>query len=339
MAYSYQAKELVNVCFHKHFNINDDKTRKYLLSLNEADQNAVLQKLTERLYKKIMSKTYDVDYGIIPKSQGDITNLEYYDEMMDTLDILEGIITKNRMSSEYIDSVKTAIKNVEKRKRQFTLGYRAKSEFVVMLYQNICLSITASISYLISSCVEFINTPGTDNYDVVIDNSRYNRSKDFMILKNIQEFNKSCDNQLDPILDTVLKNTGKGFSGSLSVIKGMVIIAAAALALLPLLRDLTYFFYLSRVKIADYLEVQANFIKLNAYRIQANQGSTNKEDEEKDRRISEKQLKISEKLMNISNKINIDSPSTVKNVEREIGKNKDVDLTIDEIDPDGSVLF
>ena len=50
----YRSKEFNECC--KYFNNDDEKTRKVLLAVNEADQNVVMQALASKLYSHIVNK-------------------------------------------------------------------------------------------------------------------------------------------------------------------------------------------------------------------------------------------------------------------------------------------
>ena len=65
----------------EHFDIDDTNTRKTLLSIDEADQNRVLDSLTSKLYQSIMDKVYDIDFNGVEETKGDITKLQNYEEM------------------------------------------------------------------------------------------------------------------------------------------------------------------------------------------------------------------------------------------------------------------
>ena len=49
--------------------------------INEAEQNTVILSLTSRLYKMIVDKADDIDFGQIPNTNGDVTKLKEYPQI------------------------------------------------------------------------------------------------------------------------------------------------------------------------------------------------------------------------------------------------------------------
>ena len=71
----YRSPEFTKV-MNEHFDIYDDRTRKILLAVNEADQNTIMKSLADKLYSHIVNKVDDIDFGTIPLSKGDITKID-----------------------------------------------------------------------------------------------------------------------------------------------------------------------------------------------------------------------------------------------------------------------
>lgn len=79
--------------------------------------------------------------------------------------------------------------------------------------------------------------------------------------------------------------------------------------IVPLLRNIVYYFYSTRQTITDYFTVQAQMLEMNAYQLQYN----NYIDEERKKKAIEKQMKIATKFRNIANKFAIDNSTATKN--------------------------
>ena len=93
------------------FDISDDKTRLTLLSVNEADQNSVMQALAVKLYSHIVEKVDNIDFGTIPNSRGNIRTIENFAQMNDCIDILTQILQSYRQPTIEVDTVAIAISN------------------------------------------------------------------------------------------------------------------------------------------------------------------------------------------------------------------------------------
>ena len=90
----------------------------------------------------------------------------------------------------------------------------------------------------------------------------------------------------------------KNFTGSGIVIAGVVI--SALVSIIPLTRELIYFYYRSRVKMSDYLDMQADFLELNKLGVQASSKSAQQKKE-----IIKKQEKIILKCRRRADKLKI----------------------------------
>ena len=85
MAYEMEYESIIN----EFVDLSDRETLKYVASLDEAGQDQLLTSLTGKLYDKIVEKVDDIDYGTIPNSRGDITQIENFDSMVECLHIIE----------------------------------------------------------------------------------------------------------------------------------------------------------------------------------------------------------------------------------------------------------
>ena len=62
MSSVYRSPEFTKA-MNEYFDIQDTKTRKILLAVNEADQNKILTSLTSKLYDNIIDKVDEIDFG------------------------------------------------------------------------------------------------------------------------------------------------------------------------------------------------------------------------------------------------------------------------------------
>ena len=131
-------EKVMNECF----DITDSKTRKTLLSLNEAGQERVLISLSNKLYGFIIDKVTDIDYGEIPSSKGDITKIPNYFNMVECLETIRGLLIEYKQSTDSVDTVLKAIDNI----KETNDVRRSRSSMII---QPGCgfISIGLSISY------------------------------------------------------------------------------------------------------------------------------------------------------------------------------------------------
>lgn len=303
----------------EYFDITDRDTRKILVSVSEADKGEVLSSLTNKLYNNIIDKAYEIDFGTIPNSKGDITKIDNYDNMRECLNILRGIMVEYKQGTKNnIDVIEESINHIMNRKDLFTKAFQMNLELPIMIYSTTVLSIVSSISFMISSCIEFIKSPNQDTFDFEIDKLALNKSKDNLLFVNLSKFNIACrTGQVDSTINFVIKNKVKNFTGAeIGLIAGGIVIMGILLNIIPILRELIFFFYFTRVRIADYFEIQADLLQMNAYNIEHDQSV----DPEERKKIAKKQMKIVENFRKVSNVVNIDNKNCEVKTTKEIKK-------------------
>lgn len=441
-----------NSLIRENFNISDAKTRKTIIALEDAEQTQLLAALSSALYDKIVKKVDKIDFGSIPRSRGDITKVEGFENTMECLNIIRRLVVEYKEDTVIVDNVLSAVENVKSRKGIFVKAYSLNMEFPMVFYNLITMAIEQSVSFLIATCIQYIKDPASQTMNLALDKVSYNNSRDNMLYEQLADFNKSClGKEFDDVLENIMKgrkfqesfeyNCGDSrdyechdkefeyhhghhhddrhnfkndefeyrhghrhdcedienrhgyrhddrqecgpedgqncpvmdrmpqdyeqipINGSaeeevpvpveeftistIATIAAGVGIGAVALslglkglrflikALIPIIRNTTYFFINSRVKLSDALAVQAQLIEANAYNLQYSTNSTLDEDNKK--KVVEKQLKIAEKLKNWSNKISIDSNKAKKQAAVMVAddsKQKTIDDIKDQLPPD-----
>lgn len=329
-----------------HFDITDDMTRSVLLAVNEADQNAVMTSLSNKLYQHIVDKVDDIDFGTIPTSNGDITKIDNYDKLVDCINIITDILNNYRQPVDNtIGVVNIALQNLIDRRDMFTKAYKLDVEMPIIIYNTIALSIVSSVSFMISSCIEFIKLPSDEGFEIAIDKAAVSRTSQNLLFIDLAKFNKMCGSgEFDKAMDFVIANAvSKGFTGgpmlafnasSIAVSLGLVLL------IIPVIRELIFFFYYSRTRVADYFDSQASLLQMNAYNIEnslSREPKTRKE-------IAGKQRKVADVFKKISNAIKIDSRTADQKSQKDIkeldSKKYKQDEVLDTIpDSANSILF
>lgn len=323
--------------FSEMFDLSDDKTRRTILSLDEAGQNSILTNLTSKLYDHIVKKTTSIDYGKIPQTKGDITKLDAYEDLKDVLEILHGILKEYHQDGGPIDVCTTTLTNLETRKDLFERAYRADCELPVMIYENTVLALVSGVSYMIAGCIEFIKAPSDETYTIQLDKIAYAKSKDYLLYHALEKFNKSCANgDLDKAVNDIISRRVRKFTGvAAGIIAGTVIGIVVIMNIVPILRELVYVLYYTRTRISDFFEVQADLLQMNAYNVEAN-SSINPEERKE---IADKQIAIADKFRTIANKVQIDAKQSDVKASRDIEANqrkyKVDDLVNQDIDDNG----
>lgn len=334
----------IMTAFTEYFDITDRFTRKAIIAMNESDQAGILTSLTSKLYDNIVSKVDDIDYGDIPLSKGDITKLSNYNKLRDCTELLRGILTEFKQNTSPIDEIASAIANIETRKDLFTRAYKLDVELPIIIYNNAVLTIISAISYMIATCIVFMKTPNNDSFEITLDKVAYSKTKGSMLYNNLKKFNKACNKKdIDKAVEHVLKHKVEKFSEGVAVGVGIAIAAAAGvlviLNIIPILREMVFFFYYTRMRVSDFFDIQADLLQMNAYNIQNN----SEMDENKKEKTISKQLKIVELFRKISNKIAFTNKKAEVEATKEITNNtkkmKLSDVTDELPDSVSSALF
>lgn len=299
----------------EYFDLSDKETFSYLRSIEEADQNKVLIALTSKLYDHLVDKIDDIDFGDIPKSRGDITKLPNYAKVVDCIDIIKNILANSNQDLSPAITLETAVKNLVEYKETFIKGYQMNMELPIVVYNTMVLSIYSGISILISSCIEFIKSTDDSGFDIALDKVQLKKTKDSLLFNNLKKMNSSFERgTLPKALDAMLKQNVKNFTG---IEIGTVALAGAVIGvvlnIIPVLRELTYFFFYSRTKVADYFDAQSALLQMNAYNLAAKATDDSKDIKE----IQNKQLRIADKFKRIANFI------SVKHGKAEVAAEKD----------------
>ena len=325
----------------EYFDISDRNTRTILLSLDEADQNNMLLSLTSKLYSIIINHTTDIDFGAIPQTKGNIKALKEYPKMRECLDVMEGILKEYRQPLETVDTIRAAMDFIENDGSLYYKGFMIKSDIIMITYNTMVLSIVNSISYLIACTVEYIKTSSTSDFKVVFDKAGV---KDSLVYDNLVAFNKACsEGQIESAFRSLIQHKVRNFAastGALTTIATMMALCSILINILPIVRELTYFFFSIRTRISQYFDLQADLLEMNIQGIENNEVQTI--DDKK--AVIRKQSFLAQKFRNIAeffmvNTANADKKAT--KMQKEDNKDMNVNDVVDS-KPDsvyGNTLF
>lgn len=326
----YRSKEFTEAM--NFFDTSDTTTRCVLLAVNEADQANIMTALSSKLYQHIVDKVDDIDFGTIPRSRGDITKIENYEQLTDCINIISEIMVNYHQPTDSIETVQIALQNMKDRRDLFMKAFRMNTELPIIVYNTMTLAIVASVSYLISSCIEFIKLPDGSGFDIALNKIAVAKSKDATLFKNLVKLNKSCEKgDLDKCLNYIINQSAAKHYGeaSVAVIAGVAIAAiiAGIIAIVVAVRTLVYYFYYSRTKLSDYFAIQASLLKINASNIESN---LTRDDRAK-REVVAKQRKWYEFFKKLSSKLQVaDKVGTVKS-QAEIRSNENEKYNIRDV--------
>jgi len=187
----------------EYFDIADEKTRKFLIK-EDGNDTQVLTALTNALYDKIVSNVDKIDFGSIPRSRGDITKVEGFENTVECLNIIRKIVIEYHEDPRIVDNVLGAIENIKTRKAQFMKGYATNTEFPMVLYNLVVLAIEQTVSFLIATTIQYIKDPDTGSFEAALDKVAYNNTRDNLLYEQLEKFNLGCSTgQIDSAIAEV----------------------------------------------------------------------------------------------------------------------------------------
>lgn len=202
--------EQFNSIVRENFDISDTPTRKCIIVLEDAEQSQLIAALSSALYDKIVEKVDKIDFGTIPRSRGDITKVDGFENTVECLRIMREMVVEYHENPEIVDSILSAIENIKERKATFMKAYALNIELPMVLYNLMVMSIEQSVSFLISVCIQYIKDPASNGMNAALDKVAYNNSRDNLLYEQITKFNESCNSgELDKFLVDVMKNGAK----------------------------------------------------------------------------------------------------------------------------------
>lgn len=322
----------------EYFDMGDKRTLSVLMNINEEDQSQILSSLASKLYKDIVNKVGDIDYGSIPESKGDITKIPNFMEMIECLDTIGEIIEHYKQSPDSVNVIREAIENIKDSKKIWEKGFAIKSEIPMMFYVNITLAIVSSVNLLLSTSIDFVNDPDNKTFETVLDNNRLHKSKDTLLLKNLISFNKAYKKKdIEKVMTNLMKAQAelnesvieeKGIiKSALNIAKLSLTAVKMILLVIPILHELVYLFYSTKQNISDFFDIQAKVVTMNAEKVKTNSA---KSKEERDR-IYQKQMKTANAFRKISNALAIKFNKGEVNANKMIKDNDKPNYKIDDV--------
>src|SRR5574344_886647 len=172
------------------------------------NQNQMLVDLTTKLYDMITANADKVDFSTISRSRGDITKIEKYDQLVECIDIIRNIVVAYKEDTHPVDVVSMALDNLKSRTNMFKRAFVIGSPVPIMTYNNIGMAVVYSVSFLISTCIEYIKEPGAETFQMALDTVAYNKTDSNLLFNNLESFNESCKSgDFDKAMEVVLNQS------------------------------------------------------------------------------------------------------------------------------------
>lgn len=323
---------LTNPCFRiLEENCANYKERQELYDVLENNAELVGSQMISNIYGKTLMKC-DIDFDDIPMSRGDIERCRCYPIVTSSLSVLSSMAVQMKTKIPDIYTIETAISYIKLNRDTFQRAFKMKCDALVMYYNTLVYSCVEATSLLLAMFVDYVKTPSRIKLIVKKEQSKpwWNQ---VICMQTLNDFNKQCKSGQ-------FKNLAKQLlTGNISRVHESAVVTetigvtlgvgvAAAMAIIPMLRTIIYYFYYSRMKVSNFLEQQIQFLQLN----EANINSTI-DDPSKRKEILDNQKKLIARFEDISDKIKINDKITTNKVNGEI-KNENKKWTLDSIKSD-----
>lgn len=299
-------RDRFNTIVIEYMDISHIPTITQVMSLNEAEQNAFLVSLTNRLYQMLVGKVSEVDYGDIPSTKGYIQRLPKYKQMRECIEILHDIFTQYKEDTTPVDEIDNALSNLENNTDLFAASYAGGIELGIITYETAALGVVTSLGFMIAVCIEYVKDPKKQGLQIVLKKTGIGKVKDHLIYENLIRFNEVCRNgELEKGLRPLIKNNIKSLAiEGITLFHSAIALGVIVAALIPFLKQMVYFFYSSRLRVSTYLDAQADLLEMNAAELKSNNLINTESNKQQ---VIARQLKIAELFHRTADQIAFDS--------------------------------
>lgn len=293
----------------------------------------------ESLYKSVLDRKH-IDFDDIPDSQGDIREYKGYQTMKDTLTAIKNLATSQSAKNviEMVNVVEQTIKILEAHADCYAAGFKAKNDYIMLEYNTYvytCIEATSSLLYMF---VDYVRKPDTKSLTPVLKNGK--TRADAFHLDQLRRFNSVVTKMnyrsfLEGMVKPGDKNNFIGLAAAAGAAAltdqalGITAVAAVALAIVPVTRELIFQFYNARAKVSDALEQQAYFLEMNKAAVEAN--VTLKPD--KKIKVLQNQEKVRNLFLKLSSKLRVQNITATRKAKAELDK-ENKGLQMDKIKQD-----
>lgn len=308
------------------------KLNKFAAALESATYaNQVDATMAKKLLDSIADKKF-TNFGPIEDSQGDITRFKGFTNMVETLKLVKAMEPSNdtavtaRKQPSKTDDVLTAIRIIENNKNNFIRGYLINNDLIKMTYCTMVLACLDATSVLADDMVAYVRNISVPTSGLRNPQHRYDSMNQVGHIIKIDK-NGDLPKLFNAVLDPKVK-TQDNFIGTGAATAMLAV--GAVIAIVPLVREVIYVFYQSRVSVDEYLKHQKLLLELNKGNIeQSNMKASDK------KRVMAQQGEVLKAIDRASEKIRIKQETGAKKAENVI-KQENKTWSLDNIEKEQS---
>ena len=323
------AKILMEDDFHKSKN---PYVLEEIMAVLEDASSPTTRKYHEKLFQSVIDKKH-IDFGSIPKSAGYIKDYDGYGNMMETLDTLYklAIEEKSKDVEKLVKIVQKAINNIDSLSTTYSKGFSTKTDYVMLEYNTYVYTCVEATTTLLYEFVDYVRRPDMITFRITLRNT--NTRANLFYFEQLTKFNNVHERmgiEYRKMLETLCDKGKDQFIGTYTAV-GIATVSVAALAIVPITRELIYQFYKLRGSISAALEMQAIFLDMNQTCLEANTELSSKDK----KRIMEKQVKLGKSLRRLAEKIKVKEKKSLQSAKTDLKKD-DAMLSLKNLDKEVS---
>lgn len=290
----------------------------------EDSRSPVANKYMEKLFDSVVSKGH-IDFDDIPTSKGVLKNYKRFPQLQETITALEGLAKeqKNAEVAAMASELQTAVANLNKLANVYSQCFAKNCEYGIVEYNTYVYTLIQTTSAVLYGYVDYIKNPNASKIEIVLKNNVIRGDKFYF--EHLQKLNAiTAKPDYAKYLGTILNNGKEGFLGY--TVLGIAAVAAVAMSIVPITRELVYQFYHIRTKVSDCLDQNAYFLEMNKLAVESNSAFNEKKKAE----ILRKQENVRNKLIKIANKLRVGSAAGADDTKKALQKDNTT-LTLDAI--------
>ncbi len=278
-------------------------------AIEESEKMNLDNIMVSKLYKSAIEKAH-IDFDNIPESKGDIEAYEGYPVMVESLETVKALAQKQSIKIEEIEVLEKTFSNLIAYRNVYQDGFALNKSFIQLQYNALVMACVEATSSIIASYMDYITRPSDIEFKIIKD-KKNNGTHCITILRKYNDSVKSGEYQK---LINAIVNHKDGFIGMET---GMVMVAivGGALTIVPLLRELIFYFFYSRMKISEYLQIQAMLIELNRSHVESMNLTSKKKKE-----VLKKQEQMIKTLTKLSDKLKVSQKMATAKTMEEVKK-------------------
>ena len=291
----------------------DAPTKLKYESLSEEQRFNLSKNLVDSCMNVVLDKSKSVDFSLAEASKGSFRKFQGYADIIGAIEGMKAIQSTSRGRIYGLDVVETSVRFLEQKEELFRKAFAMDCTIVKAIYNCVATGVAVGTAFVVSNGIDMVKEGS--GLVTMVANPKSARTQDATIIKTLEKFNNMCANgDLDKVVRRVLPESQK-FIGTAAVtslvgtLTTVGLISFGLVAAAVMLRQFVYMYYNMRVKVSDYLRVNAEFVEMNQSKLSM------LGDMEGTKR---KQQEAAKRLISLADKIDIDQKVASKRAASDI---------------------